>query len=379
MQLYKSIKKIQLTIVSILLMGSVQADPIGSIIEQTGSSQILRNEESLVVSPAYLPEIQLMDIAETANGRMLIEFLDKAELSLTEHTRVLIDTVIFDPDPNKSKMTMNMVLGTARFASGRLALVNKANIDIRTPTATIGIRGTDFTTTIDELGRSMIILLPDVNGDASGEIVVSNEAGSVTLNEAYQATVVSSLDSSPATPVTVQNITVNMIDNMFIVNPPTEIRNQLEEDYSDEQNEDQGLLDIDFLEFNELEQDTLEDTKGDLEFSELDIDLLDVDFLTDLLDVIEELDKVVAGSQEVSATSIGSVDIKGAAFGFNKDSQYNIFEEDGDIVLYRVVNGTIRIKLDPGARASIETLVEGYEGIICLNGCDDTIIVIRQN
>ena len=139
MQLYKSIKKIQLTIVSILLMGSVQADPIGSIIEQTGSSQILRNEESLVVSPAYLPEIQLMDIAETANGRMLIEFLDKAELSLTEHTRVLIDTVIFDPDPNKSKMTMNMVLGTARFASGRLALVNKANIDIRTPTATIGI------------------------------------------------------------------------------------------------------------------------------------------------------------------------------------------------------------------------------------------------
>ena len=379
MQLYKSIKKIQLTILSILLMGSVQADPIGSIIEQTGSSQILRNEESLVVSPAYLPEIQLMDIAEIANGRMLIEFLDKAELSLTEHTRVLIDTVIFDPDPNKSKMTMNMVLGTARFASGRLALVNKANIDIRTPTATIGIRGTDFTTTIDELGRSMIILLPDVNGDASGEIVVSNEAGSVTLNEAYQATVVSSLDSSPAAPVTVQNITVNMIDNMFIVNPPTEIRNQLEEDYNEEQNEDQGLLDIDFLEFNELEQDTLEDTKGDLEFSELDIDLLDVDFLTDLLDVIEELDKVVAGSQEVTATSIGSVDIKGAVFGFNKDSQYNIFEEDGDIVLYRVVNGTIRIKLDPGARASIETLVEGYEGIICLNGCDDTIIVIRQN
>ena len=148
---------------------------------------------------------------------------------------------------------------------------------------------------------------------------------------------------------------------------------------NEEQNEDQGLLDIDFLEFNELEQDTLEDTKGDLEFSELDIDLLDVDFLTDLLDVIEELDKVVAGSQEVTATSIGSVDIKGAVFGFNKDSQYNIFEEDGDIVLYRVVNGTIRIKLDPGARASIETLVEGYEGIICLNGCDDTIIVIRQN
>ena len=40
-----------------------------------------------------------------------------------------------------------------------------------------------------------------------------------------------------------------MIDNMFIVNPPPEVKEQLEEDYRDEQDQDQGLLDIDFLEF----------------------------------------------------------------------------------------------------------------------------------
>ena len=31
--------------------------------------------------------------------------------------------------------------------------MNKANIGIETPSAQIAIRGTDFTTTIDELGR----------------------------------------------------------------------------------------------------------------------------------------------------------------------------------------------------------------------------------
>ena len=52
-----------------------------------------------------------------------------------------------------------MAQGTARFASGFGGKIKKANIDISTPTATIAVRGTDFTTSIDELGRSLVILL----------------------------------------------------------------------------------------------------------------------------------------------------------------------------------------------------------------------------
>ena len=72
-------------------------------------------------------------------------------------------------------------------------------------------------------------------------------------------------------------------------------------------NEDQGILDVDFLEFNELETDALAETTEDLEFSELDIDFLDVDFLTDLLDVIEELEKtkVSLGDTQTSGGEIG--------------------------------------------------------------------------
>ena len=381
MQQFKSIKKTQLTIASlILLMGSVYAEPIGNIVEHKGSASLTREQgEELVVTPAFIPDVELNDTAETENGRMLIEFLDKAELSLTENTKVYIDNVYYDPDPSKSKMTMRMAVGTARFASGRLGMVNKQNIDITTPTAQITVRGTDFTTTIDELGRSLVILLPDENGDPSGTIVVSNEGGSITLEEAYAATMVSSLDSAPTSKVVISNITPSMIDNMFIVNPPDEIKQQMEDDYNEDMEADKGILDVDFLEFNELEGDAGL-SKDELEFTELDVDFLDVDFLVDLLDVVEELIRTTEDLADVQAQQGGGqFTLKNAEVGFNKDSQYNIFEQDGDVIFYRNVNGSIRLAFDIGASARIDTIVEGYEGSILLNGGDDIIVVITQS
>lgn len=380
MQLFKSIRKTQLTTASlVLLMGSVYAEPIGNIVEHKGSASLTREQgEELVVSGSFIPEVELNDTAVTENGRMLIEFLDKAELSLTENTKVYIDNVYYDPDPSKSKMAITMALGTARFASGRLGMVNKNNIDIQTPTASITVRGTDFTTTIDELGRSLVILLPNDDGNPSGIIEVSNQGGTVTLDEAYAATMVSSLDSPPTQSVQIANITSTMINNMFIVNPPEEIKNALEDEYNDEMDADQGILDVDFLEFNELEGDAGL-SKDELEFTELDVDFLDVDFLVDLLDVVEELVRTTASLADVQANQGGGqFTLKNAEIGFNKDSQYNIFEQDGDVIFYRNVNGSIRLAFDIGASASIDTIVEGYEGQILLNGGGDIIIVISQ-
>ena len=92
MQQFKSIKKIRLAILlNLLFIGGVLADPIGGVIEQTGSGQIIRDKEEIQV--ADLPEVELNDIAETANGKMKIEFLDKAQLDLKEHSEVLIDEI----------------------------------------------------------------------------------------------------------------------------------------------------------------------------------------------------------------------------------------------------------------------------------------------
>ena len=379
MRQFKLIKKIHLTIVSALIfMGSAYADSIGDIVESTGVGGIVRNNETLPNDVGS--DIVLYDEARTVNGRMLIEFLDEEELALTEHTRVYIDEVYYDPNPSKSKMAIRMAQGTARFASGTGKKIKKANIQVSTPTAQIAINGTDFTTTIDELGRSLVVLLPDDDGNASGEIVVTNEGGERILNQPYQATMVSSYESPPTVAVTIQNITPSMIDNMFIVNPPQEVRIAVEEQAADDMNDDQGILDVDFLEFNELEQDELEETEGDLEYSALDIDALNVDLLVDVLDVIEELDKKIRGaSAEGGSTNIGQFKVEGAVLGLNQGSQYNVFIEDEKLIFFRDVNGVIEIAFDSGSNVYLQTIVEGYDGVILIGDGDDSQIIINQS
>ena len=379
MLLSRLIKKTLLTTLStVLLIGSVYAESIGGVVESTGVGSLERQSKQ-IVEGAVGTEIQLNDTAQTAKGRMLIKFLDDAELSLIEHTKVYIDKIYYDPDPSKSKMVMKMALGTARFASGRLGMVDKSNIDIKTPTATIAVRGTDFTTTIDELGRSLVILLPDQYGAPSGEIVVSNEAGSVTLSQAYAATMVSSISTMPTQTVVIDNITPNVIDNMFIVNPPEEVAQAIEDQRAQEARFDYGKLDADFLAFDELDKD-YEDYLEEDDFTRLDYDALGGDFLVDLLDIIEELERTMGDlSDQQASTGQGQAVLRGATYGLNNDSQYNIFNEDGGLVFYRDVNGVISLRFLSGGAITVDTEVDGYKGIITADGGGDIVVVIKQS
>ena len=362
--LYRKIKQATLNCIFLLSYGSsVFASSIGDVRESTGVTSILRNKESIQTQ-----QVELYDQAQTAKGRMLIEFKDQAELQLKEHSLVLIDEIYYDPNPNLSKMSLKMAMGTARFASGRLGLVNKANIDIQTPTASIAVRGTDFTTTIDELGRSLVILLPDDKGDPSGTIIVSNDAGSVTLDQAYAATMVATTDSPPTSSTVIKGITPSLIDNMFIVQPPKEVRDRIKEEVDNDNNKDQGLLDIDFLEFTELEEDELEDDYLD-DSSELDIDELDVEFLVDVLDII---------SSEDLYDTLGEFDIQGAMRGFNEESQYNVFLRDGDLVFYRSVASGIEIQFEAGGNFTLDTTTPTWEGVITGNDAEDIMVIIKQ-
>jgi hypothetical protein len=380
MQSYRLIRKITPAIISAILSigsGAVHAESIGGIVESKGIGSLLREKD--VISSVVGTDIELNDTAQTAKGRMLIKFKDDAELSLIEHTKVFIDKVYYDPDPSKSKMVMKMALGTARFASGRLGMVDKKNIDISTPTAQIAVRGTDFTTTIDELGRTLVILLPDEYGNPSGEIVVSNDAGETTLTQAYATTMVSSLDSPPTRVVVIENITPSSIDNMFIVSPPDEVAEAIQEQLLDDADIDMGSLDADYLQFDELEK-SYDDYAEDSVYTRLDYDALDSELLVDLLDEVEALVRTMGDLEDMqSGRGGGAIRLKGAVWGKNADSQYAVFQEDEGIVFYRDVNGVIALNFLTGGSIRLDTEVEGYVGTITADGGDDILVVIRQS
>jgi len=375
-----------LVAVLLIAIGNVYAaDSIGGVFEQSGKPGSIVRTTGEELTANLNTNIESYDNVETENGRLKIKFVDETQISLTEHTLVEITEYVYDPDPSKSKMAMNFVQGTARFATGGLGLVPKENIQIDTPTAVIGIRGTDFTTTVDELGRSLVILLPDANCDdkikleegckPSGSITVTNDGGTVVLEEAFQAVMVSTFEQSPTQPVTLVDLDLNMIDNMFIVSKPEEIV-QAEEEQQEALKGDGGLLDFNGLDVDLLEIEGLdEQAERELEFTELDINFLDVDFLRDLLEIIEEAD-ALAGQEEAS----GSDRLVDRGFGLQPDNQFNIVPDvDGKVFFLRASTNYVGLKIKRGQSGQIEVRDKDLgETVMCLNNCDGIRITITQ-
>ena len=379
MQLLTFSKKILAT--SLLISSFAYADNIGGITEHKGSGGITRSGETITTELGL--DVLQLDHVETANGRLLMTFLDNSVVRLTEHTEVTLTKYYYDPNKkSQSNMTMKFVAGTARFSTGKLGLVPRENIRVETPTATIQVRGTDFTTSVDELGRSLVILLPEtectIDGDCSpsGEITVTNEGGVVTLTEAYQATMVSSISTIPTQPIVLENINLNMIDNMFIVSPPNEIEERKNEGNAGTRNTDNNILDFTDLDTDYLEDDFL--AEDELEFTELDMDLLDVDFLQDILVALEE----VSIFNRETAFAGGQGNIQGTiAPGFDKNTQYNtiIDQGAGQIWFYREVNGIVSVKIPIGSNVTLDTENEGRKNNIIVGDGQSVVIIIRQS
>jgi hypothetical protein len=81
------------------------------------------------------------------NGAMRIRFGDATQLRIGSESLVVLDDYVYAPDGDGSKMTLTLSKGVFRFVTGKM---NKQAYRIVTPSATIGIRGTDFLATVTD-------------------------------------------------------------------------------------------------------------------------------------------------------------------------------------------------------------------------------------
>ena len=284
---------------------------MGRVVEQTGPTEIVRNKKSL--SSSVNSPVEMLDTIVTARARAKLEFADKTTVNITEQSKILIDDFVYDPKSGSGKLAMKMVQGTARYASGQIAKNSPQNVNVSTPTATVAVRGTDFSMTVDELGRSLVMLLPscDAKSCVTGSISVSNDAGETILDVAYQVTVVTSLSAPPSAPVIVQIDAVN-INNMLIVSPPPQVREALQD--VQQTALDVNFLNQDLLKFDELDINYLE------KFKRLDLNFLDLDFLVNLLDLSNRRLSASPEAMSREASLLPSYDPEsGLRYFFNED------------------------------------------------------------
>ncbi len=308
--------------------------------------------------------VEMQDTVTTAKSRVTLSFEDKTTVKMTEQSKLVIDDFVYDPNKGTGKLAVKVALGTARYASGQIAKNNPQAVNVKTPTATVAVRGTDFSMTVDELGRSLVMLLPSCNekGCVTGAIEVSNEAGSVLLDVAYQATVVASLTTPPTNP-TIVSIDQANINNLLIVSPPPEIKETV---YRTEKTVlDQNALDVDLLAFKDLDKNALDDKK-EIDRNDLEIDLLA--FVAD--------DELAAQNK----TALGDAFEKNILPNYNPASNigYYFNDDKSKITLYRRPDHVAEVTLSTEQNATVNINQAGTAVKQQVNSGGTTVITIIQ-
>ena len=359
---------------SLILLSSTAFAAIGTISEQQGpDASLYRDKDTLVAKKGA--DLEMNDAIETAKTKLALTFEDDTKVAVTEQSKFVIDEFIYDPNAKKGSLNMRVAMGTVRYASGNIAKNSRQNVRMRTPTATVSVRGTDFAMVVNEIGQSMVTLLPSCpdfglieNKDDEercpvGEIEVSTDVGRVLMNQAYQTTVVSGQFQSPSKPKILTDKPT--LSNLLIISPPAQFPRGM--DTEEEQAQQVTFLDADLLEFDDLMKDLL--AENSLAFDELAENELEGEYLDDFLLMLGDpnLSDALAERDGVLPTLPDYPWVKGTyneqVISIKSERPPHRFE----LLNERDVNGTVTIVQD------------GVKAIIQENGGGDVTINITQS
>jgi len=114
----------------------------------SGSATVVRQGQPIPATNGL--EIWENDTVRTGdNGSIGIVFNDDTFLSLGPGSILVIDEFVFAPKQGKFSIVVRMLKGTAAYLSGLISKLSPDSAHFKTPTASIGIRGTKFVARVE--------------------------------------------------------------------------------------------------------------------------------------------------------------------------------------------------------------------------------------
>ncbi|MBF0309126.1 MAG: FG-GAP repeat protein [Magnetococcales bacterium] len=177
--------------------GSEEAGPVVGTAQTLVGRVMARGKNGIVRLLREGDPIQEGDLVRTAEDS-LAKFVmkDGTIFQVGENARALLDEYRFQPDAALGKFEATVLTGMFRYASGQLAHLKEGrHSTIKTPSATIGIRGSELQGEVAQNGGTMVVHTAGVLdiADAFGQ-------GSVTLLQPGQATAVQLGGGPPQAP-----------------------------------------------------------------------------------------------------------------------------------------------------------------------------------
>ena len=119
------------------------AAEIGQI--KVSKGQVAIEREGKTLSGAVGTRLQTADTVSTgADGSVGITMDDDSLLSVGPNSVLSLERYAFDPTTNRGRFDAALNKGTLAVISGRIAKQSPDAMTVRTPTAVLGVRGTEF-------------------------------------------------------------------------------------------------------------------------------------------------------------------------------------------------------------------------------------------
>ncbi len=141
-----------------LAAASMTASPVMAQAGAVGVNAAIRNKVDIrsaatrQVRPAVLrARVVLNDEVRTGVASQLqILLLDRTTFTVGANARVAVDRFVYNPAANSRSTSVSVTKGAFRFMSGRNLRRPAGQVQVRTPVATIGVRGTIFEGVVGE-------------------------------------------------------------------------------------------------------------------------------------------------------------------------------------------------------------------------------------
>lgn len=186
------------------------ADVVGVVDQARGEvyGTLASNRRELSEADAVYAEETL---STGSRGLLVVKLKDGTQFALTHSARFVVERFSYRSDAASDTLAARVLSGAFRFVSGLIAKRKPASMRVGAgAVATIGVRGTHVGGEVD--GDSATIVLLEAVAEGPNAITVSNQFGSVDIDEAGYGTNIPDAHSPPSPP---QRMRLRTIENLM--------------------------------------------------------------------------------------------------------------------------------------------------------------------
>lgn len=126
---------------------------IGFVKTVSGTAAVISNGKG-VKAELGTPFYMNSTLKTGSKSAMGITFKDNTVMSFGSNTEVVIDEFLYSPGKDQLALGAKVNKGTMEYVSGVVAKLKPEAVAVKTPTGTIGVRGTHFMVKVDDADQT---------------------------------------------------------------------------------------------------------------------------------------------------------------------------------------------------------------------------------